>query len=91
MRVHRGTRIVNRLTELKCKRLTKPGRHADGAGLYLDISQAGARHWVFIYVRASKKTELGLGAYPATSIAEARESAGQCREALKADGVGNHL
>src|SRR4030081_3552937 len=27
-----GTRTLHRLTELKCKRLSKPGRHTDGAG-----------------------------------------------------------
>jgi Arm DNA-binding domain len=70
-----GTRTLHRLTELKCKRLSKPGRHADGAGLYLDVSPAGARHWVFLFARKGKRTELGLGGYPETTLAEAREKA----------------
>jgi len=74
----------HRLTELKCKRLSKPGRHADGAGLYLDVSPAGARHWVFLFARKGKRTELGLGGYPETTLAEAREKADKHRLALKA-------
>jgi len=69
--------------ELKCKRLSKPGRHADGAGLYLDVSPAGARHWVFLFARNGKRTELGLGGYPETSLVEAREKAVEHRLALK--------
>jgi hypothetical protein len=79
-----GTRTRHRLTELKCKRLSKPGRHTDGAGLYLDVSPAGARHWVFLFARSGKRTELGLGGYPETTLAEAREKADKHRLALKA-------
>ena len=79
-----GTRTLHRLTELRCKRLSKPGRHADGAGLYLDVSPAGARHWVFLFARKGKRTELGLGGYPETTVAEAREKADKHRLALKA-------
>ena len=79
-----GTRTLHRLTELKCKRLSKPGRHADGAGLYLDVSPLGARHWVFLFTRNGKRTELGLGGYPETTLAEAREKAVEHRLALKA-------
>jgi hypothetical protein len=78
-RAHQGTRFQNRLTELKSKRLTKPGRHADGAGLYLDIGPSGTRHWVFLYTRDGQRRELGLGGYPATSITEAREKAREHR------------
>jgi hypothetical protein len=77
-----GTRTLHRLTELRCKRLSKPGRHADGAGLYLDVSPAGARHWVFLFARKGKRTELGLGGYPETTVAEAREKADKHRLAL---------
>jgi hypothetical protein len=79
-----GTRTLHRLTELRCKRLSKPGRHADGAGLYLDVSPAGARHWVFLFARSGKRTELGLGGYPETTLAEAREKADKHRLTLKA-------
>jgi len=78
-----GTRTLHRLTELKCKRLSKPGRHADGAGLYLDVSPAGARHWVFLFARNGKRTELGLGGYPETTRAGAREKADKHPLALK--------
>jgi integrase len=82
-RAHRGTRTINRLSALKAQRLMKAGRHADGGNLYLDISMAGARHWVFIYRRHGKRTELGLGGYPGTSLHEARGKAHEHREALR--------
>jgi integrase len=84
MAAHRGTRTTNRLTYLKVRKLAKPGRHADGAGLYFDISPAGARHWVFLYTRNGRRRELGLGGYPETSLVEAREKAVEHRLALKA-------
>ena len=82
-RAHRGTRIANRLTELKAKRLTKPGRHADGASLYLDIGPTGNKHWCFVFTRDGKRRELGLGAYPAVTITAARGKAEECRAALR--------
>ena len=37
----------NRLTTVGMKALTKPGRHADGAGLYMLVKPDGRRTWVF--------------------------------------------
>jgi hypothetical protein len=72
MAAYRGTRTTNRLTDLKVRKLARPGRHADGAGLYFDISPEGTRHWVFLYTRNGRRRELGLGGYPDTSLVEAR-------------------
>ena len=36
----------NKLTALAVKKLTAPGRHADGNGLYLVIDPSGARRWM---------------------------------------------
>jgi hypothetical protein len=35
--------LVNRHDALKIKRALAPGYYADGAGLYLQVSQGGAR------------------------------------------------
>ena len=59
---------INRLSARAAATLKKPGGHADGAGLYLSISSAknsgegdGARRWVFLFKRACKAREMGLG------------------------------
>jgi integrase len=55
--------------------LKKPGRHSDGDGLYLSISKGGnttRRRWVYLITRAGKLREMGLGGFPAVSLAAAR-------------------
>jgi integrase len=76
------TRTLNRLTELRARRLDKPGRHADGGGLYLDVGGSGNKHWCFIFTRDGRRRELGLGPYPAVALSAAREKAQECRAAL---------
>ena len=44
------------LTVLRVRRLTKPGRHADGGGLYLAVSDKGAKSWVF-HVEAQQRAQ----------------------------------
>ena len=68
------------------KTLTKPGRHSDGGGLYLNIKKTGAKSWVFLYKRKGKTNERGLGGINAVSLSRARELAAICREAV-ADGI----
>ena len=51
----------------------EPGRHGDGNGLYLSISKDGLRRrWVYLFTRAGKLREMGLGGFPAVSLAAAR-------------------
>ena len=52
---------INRLNARKVATLGKPGRHADGGGLYLSISNNGGRRWVFLYRRNKQLREMGLG------------------------------
>ncbi|MBB3862226.1 integrase [Novosphingobium hassiacum] len=40
----------------------KPGRHADGDGLYLLVKPTGARSWVLRVVSNGKRRDIGLGA-----------------------------
>lgn len=74
-------RSINKLTARQVTTLKEPGRHADGGGLYLRITAQGARAWVFMTVRAGKRVEIGLGAASAVSLAAARRTAGEMREA----------
>ncbi|MCD1644797.1 tyrosine-type recombinase/integrase [Aurantimonas coralicida] len=77
-------RALHRLTDTAAKsdRL-KPGRHADGGGLYLNVSKTGAKSWLFMWaVGGGKRREMGLGSYPAVSLAKARKTALSYREAV---------
>ena len=76
---------VNRLTARAVATLKKPGRHADGAGLYLSISTSGGaerRRWVFLYRWHGQLKEMGLGSATTVSLAAARELAGRWRREL---------
>ena len=49
------------LTALQVKN-AKPGRHADGKGLYLLVKPTGAKSWVLRVMVNGKRTDYGLGA-----------------------------
>jgi hypothetical protein len=66
--------------------LTKPGRHSNGGGLYLNITTSGARSWVFMWKVVGKRREMGLGALRDVPLAKARERAAEVRQKL-ADGL----
>ncbi len=61
----------------------KPGKYCDGRGLWLVVSETRARKWVYRFSLAGKPHEMGLGAYPDTSLADAREKATDARRAVK--------
>lgn len=78
-------RATKRLTARTVATVTKPGRHADGDGLYLVVDPSGARRWLFLFRRQGKLKEMGLGGISTVSLAEAREKAAEARRVL-ADG-----
>lgn len=52
--------------------------HADGGGLFLQVSRTGSKSWVFRRRQKDGKTpEVGLGSYPEIGLAEARNLAGE--------------
>ena len=65
----------------------KHGMHADGGGLYLLVSSAATRSWIYRYQVEGRRREMGLGAFPAVSLAEARGRALSLRKALRIDGI----
>lgn len=73
-----------KLTDAKLRNLAEPGKHFDGAGLYLDLTKAGGRYWRLKYRFEGKEKLLALGVYPAVSLREAREQAAAARMALQA-------
>lgn len=52
---------VNRLTARRVATIAKPGYHADGAGLYLQVTAPGTKSWVFRYRFEGRRPEMGLG------------------------------
>jgi hypothetical protein len=61
---------------------TESGRYGDSGGLALQVSSTGTKSWVFMWKNAGKRTVMGLGAYPAVSLADAREKAATCRKQI---------
>ena len=39
------------------------GYDADGGGLYLQVTDGGAKSWIFRYSMTGKRREMGLGPY----------------------------
>ena len=72
------------LTALKVKH-AKQGRHGDGDGLYLLVSQAGSKSWMLRVVDRSsnKRRDIGLGSATVFTLEEAREQARRLRKAAK--------
>lgn len=79
-------RSIEKLTALGVARLKKPGYHGDGAGLYLQVSEAGTKSWIFRYKLAKKPREMGLGSLNTFTLAEARKRAKDARQLL-AEGI----
>lgn len=73
---------IHKLSDLKIRTISKPGRHSDGGGLYLRVRNMNAKSWAFKWVRDGKSYEYGLGGYPTVSLGAAREVAAECRATL---------
>ncbi|XWZ91733.1 Arm DNA-binding domain-containing protein [Azospirillum sp. B2RO_4] len=67
-------------------RTAKPGRHADGNGLYLVVDPSGARRWLLRLVIQGKRHDIGLGSTALVSLAEARDTALAMRKVARAGG-----
>lgn len=62
------------------------GYHADGGGLYLQVTASGARSWILRYQRNGRRREMGLGSAALFGLAQARERALDARRQL-ANGI----
>lgn len=78
-------RPTNRLSA-RFVQSAKAGYHADGAGLYLLVTDAGTASWVLRYTLNKRKREMGIGSAAVFSLAEARQRAAHHRKLL-ADGI----
>lgn len=60
--------------------------YGDGGGLWLQVSGAGAKSWIFRFTLNGRSREMGLGSFSTFTLAEAREKALACRK-LCAEGI----
>lgn len=72
----RGTSKLSAVAVAKAK---KPGRYADGNGLYLQVGPTGTKSWLFRYMINGRAREMGLGPVSLIPLAEARVAALETR------------
>ena len=78
------------LTDIQVKALKpkeKLYRVKDGGGLFVVVLPKGSKRFEFRYSYQGKETAIGLGSYPDTSLAEAREKHQAARNQLKKEGI----
>lgn len=81
-----GTKKVRwmKLTAARVKAEARTGRYNDGHGLYLLVRPDGRKSWVLRFRIDKRQRDMGLGNWPDTSLAEAREATKAARAVLKA-------
>ena len=77
-------RLAEPLKAIDIKRLTSPGYHAVGTvpGLMLQVSPNGTQSWVLRAQVGARRREIGLGSYPAVTLARAHVKAQDVRDMI---------
>lgn len=73
---------MGKLTALKIRSLTEPGRYSDGDGLFLEINGKGAASWILRVQNNGKRQDIGLGSSKVVSLKEARDAAFATRQKI---------
>ena len=76
-----------KLTATKIKAFPDKGRYGDG--LFLNVTATGTKSWVQRVMVHGRRRDIGLGGYPAVSLAEARQRCTDNRKAIAA-GLGSY-
>jgi len=73
------------LSAFSVARLNTPGLHFVGEvpGLALQVLPTGARTWILRIMIAGKRRDMGLGGFPAVTLAQARDAARKARAKVK--------
>ena len=66
---------MGKLTFKTIQALSIPGLYGDGGTLFLRVTPGGTKQWVQRLVIRTKRQDLGLGGFPLTGLAEARDKA----------------
>lgn len=75
-------RLIEKLTPLAVSRAKRSGYYGDGAGLWLQVSAAGTKSWIFRFTLRGRQREMGLGPLHTVSLSDARAKAKACRQQL---------
>ena len=73
-----------KLTDAFVRSVHRAGKYGDEHGLILRVRPTGSKYWIWRGTVGGRRVDLGLGAYPYTTLREARERAFECRKASKA-------
>lgn len=82
----KGQHPHERLKAISLSRDMKPGRYADGNGLYLYVDKSGAKRWVLRTNVHGKRRDLGLGGLALVGLADARKKARDYRRIAREGG-----
>ena len=77
---------MGELSDLKVRKLNKPGRYTAGDTLYLKVSPSGNKSWIQRLIVRGRRHDLGLGTYPLVSLAKARGKAMDNRALARSGG-----
>jgi hypothetical protein len=75
--------MTGKLKPLDIARLTKPGKYADGDGLYLIVSGPAARNWSYRYWIGGQERWHGLGSFNDVSLRDARIKRDAARQQVR--------
>ncbi len=73
---------MGKLTAVKIRSLTEPGRYSDGDGLFLEINGKGAASWILRVQNNGKRQDIGLGSTKSVSLKDARDAAFATRQKI---------
>lgn len=77
--------MAGRLKPLDVEREKRPGKYADGGGLYLIVTGPTAKNWSFRYWFRDKERWHGLGSFKDVSLRDARLARDAARLRVKGD------
>lgn len=82
-------KMVPELSPIEVKRLSHPGKGRNAmvavggvSGLHLQITPAGSRSWILRATVGARRRDIGLGAYPDVTLAQARERAREAKDKI---------
>jgi integrase len=86
-------KVIEELSALDVKRLVHPGGKRSALlavggvpGLHLQINPAGGRSWILRATVGTLRRDIGLGGFPAVTLAQARDKAREARAMIE-DGI----
>ena len=77
-------RTIGKLTALKVDKAKQPGMYGDGGGLYLRVTEDGAKNWVF---RLHAERPAAVDGHGAAAHGQSCRSAQAGRRSIACDGM----